>query len=173
MKKMKKDFYTHRKIINLCDRTKQLKDMRDSNEHATSRTSAIQCLEVLISRNVLDKSPNLQWTLSVYSLENQPVRKCTAVENSDIFHFMVFDWKRTIKKLLDDHQVDYSIIQYFSPGSVYSDSLSSGFDTLAQETDYLKAAAALHEAGASDTNPRFSKVTVPKTVDLIHEQENH
>ena len=122
--------------------------MGNSNEHATNKTSVIQCLEVLISRKSLENSPNLQWTLSVYSLENQPVRKGPAMQNSEIFHFMVFDWKRTIKKLLDDHQVPYSIIQYFNPGSIYADSLHSDFHSLAQETSHPAAARELHDADA-------------------------
>jgi hypothetical protein len=160
-------------MLKLSSGIKQLEDMSDSNEHAIIKTSAIQCLEVLISRNVLDKSPNLQWTLSVYSLENQPVGKSAAIDNSDIFHFMVFDWKRTIKKLLDDHQVTYSIITYFSPGSLYSDALHSGFDTLARETDYLTAAAAVRDADAVNGDSRFRKFLGPIPADLICERESH
>jgi len=36
---------------------------------------------------------------------------------------MVYDWKRTIKHLLEDQKIPYSIIQYFSPETVYNDAV--------------------------------------------------
>ena len=95
--------------------------MRESNPHTKNAQSNIQCLEVLIPRSfIVNSGHNLHWTLSVYSLENQPVQKNRFIHNSEIFHFMVYDWKRTIKHLLEDQQIPYSIIQYFSPESIYN-----------------------------------------------------
>ena len=124
--------------------------MRNSKEHATTSASAIRCLEVLISTKVLTN--NLQWTLSVYSLENQPVRGIATMENSITFHFMVFDWRRTIKKLLDDNQIPYTITQYFNAGSLYSESLSGGSDKIIDEVDCLTATTARHSVEAGEYN---------------------
>lgn len=96
--------------------------MRESNPHTKNQKSNIRCLEVLIPKSFIAGSGhNLHWTLSVYSLENQPVKKNRAIHNSEIFHFMVYDWKRTIKQLLEDQKIPYSIIQYFSPETIYHD----------------------------------------------------
>jgi hypothetical protein len=94
--------------------------MRDSNTRAGNKEPKVQCLEVLVSRASLERSGNnLQWTLSVYSLENQPVRKKFSENDSEIFHFMVYDWKRTIKQLLENLKIPFSITQYFTPASIY------------------------------------------------------
>src|SRR5687768_13242461 len=92
--------------------------MKNSNSDAANQESLIQCVEVLISRTSIAK--NLKWTLSVYSLENSPVSRYPAIHNCDVYHFMNFDWKRTIKQLLEDHQVPYSVIQYFSSQSIHA-----------------------------------------------------
>lgn len=92
--------------------------MKSRNSNAGGQESLIQCIEVLISRNSIAK--NLQWILSVYSLENNPVSRQPAIHNCDVYHFMNFDWKRTVKQLLEDHQVPYSIIQYFTPPSIHA-----------------------------------------------------
>ena len=82
----------------------------------------IQCVEVLVSRNyVREDNKNLFWTLSVYSLQNQPVKTSRASNNSEVFHFMVYDWKRSLKKMLDEQQVPYSVVEYFSPDSIHAD----------------------------------------------------
>ena len=112
--------------------------MREHNTHATNQSN-IHCLEVLISKNHLTNNSGLLWTLSVYSLENQPVNKNRAIHNSDIFHFMVYDWKRTIKQLLEQHQVPYSVIQLFSIESIYSDVLLQENVSPDKELDFLKA----------------------------------
>lgn len=52
---------------------------------------------------------------------------------------MVFDWKRTIKQLLDKFQVPYSIIQYFSPDTVHADALNVDRFLSDNETDFLLA----------------------------------
>lgn len=95
--------------------------MRESNTNAIKGKSNIQCVEVLILRNAVLYSDNLARTLSVYSLENQPVAKSIGLDNSEVFHFMLYDWKRTIRELLDDNKVSYSVIQFFTPDDIYSD----------------------------------------------------
>ena len=92
--------------------------MKNSNPHAASLKSEIECIEVLVSRNSIAK--NLQWTLSVYSLENNPVTRHPAIHNCDVYHFMNFDWKRTIKQLLEEHEVPYTIVQHFSFQSIHA-----------------------------------------------------
>ena len=93
--------------------------MRESKTYAENKKSSIQCVEVLISKTFLtDAQDNLFWTLTVYSLENQPVSRQKSVFNSEVFHFMVYDWQRTIRQLLDKHQISYSIIQYFATESI-------------------------------------------------------
>ena len=93
-------------------------DKKNSNPHAANRESSIQCVEVLVSRTSVVK--NLQWTLSVYSLENNPVSANPAVHNCDVYHFMNFDWKRTIRQLLEDHKIAYKVVQYFSPETIHA-----------------------------------------------------
>lgn len=114
--------------------------MSERKNSTGNQQSKIQCLEVLIPKNfIAEGSHNLHWTLSVYSLENQPVRKHRAIHNSEIFHFMVYDWKKTIKQLLEDHKIPYSIIQYFSPETVYADVLQDDLCLADEEVDFLSA----------------------------------
>lgn len=105
-------------LLNYVQKTKQQVNMENSNSNAASQESHIQCIEVLISRTSIAK--NLQWTLSVYSLENHPISRYPSIHNCDVYHFMTFDWKRTIKQLLENHQVPYSVIQYFSPQGIHA-----------------------------------------------------
>lgn len=99
--------------------------MGKSNRSATKKESksSIQCIEVLISRSCLaSTNGNIPWTLSVYSLENHPVRKNhLAIFDSEIFHFMVYDWNRTIRNLLEDRQIPYSVLQFFSRDTIFGE----------------------------------------------------
>ena len=101
--------------------------MRESiNTYTKTSQSQVQCIEVLIAKDpIVNNTDNLFWKLSVYSLENQPVMKIPSLPNSEVFHFMVYDWKRTIKHLLEEHKISFSILQYFAPESVYADSLKT------------------------------------------------
>ena len=120
--------------------------MRESSRPSVKKESNIPCIEVLISRDYIrDNGGNLFWMLSVYSLENQPVSRNRALHNSEIFHFMVFDWKRTIKKMLEDQQVPYSIVQYFSAESIHSDALQEAIGIHDKEEDFLSAISNLSE----------------------------
>ena len=93
--------------------------MRESSRESKQN---IQCVEVLVSRNdVRADIRNLFWTLSVYSLQNHPVKRSRTSNNSEVFHFMVYDWKRSLKKMLDEQRVPYSVVEYFSPDSIHAD----------------------------------------------------
>jgi hypothetical protein len=136
--------------------------MKENNSHATNQESKIQCIEVLVPKKSISTSGhNLHWTLSVYSLENQPVSKSRSLHNSEVFHFMVYDWKRTIKQLLDDHQVHYSIIQYFTPETIFSESPDLRLSD--NETGFYSSLNNLNE----DTAPNVistSAVAFPESV---------
>lgn len=119
--------------------------MRDRNSNATTKATKAHCLEVLISKRFISGSQNLLWTLSVYSLENQPVKKNRELHNSEIFHFMVFDWERTIRNLLDRNKIPYSIIEFFTPDSIYSEAHHPEFETEVDDMHYLSAAATLQQ----------------------------
>lgn len=96
--------------------------MSASNRNATNQKSNVPCLEVLISKSFIAENDNLFWTLSIYSLENQPVEKSRSLHNAALFHFMLFDWERTIQNLLEGNQIPYSIVQYFTPETIYRES---------------------------------------------------
>lgn len=118
--------------------------MSDSGRNSERIKSEIQCIEILVSKKYLeDNRNNLQWTLPIYSLENQPVNVEHALRNSVIFHFMVYDWRKTIKQLLDKSQVPYSIVQYFSPQTIHTDSLNSRNFIAHTEENLLSALEAL------------------------------
>jgi hypothetical protein len=94
--------------------------MKKSNSRAANPQSQIQCVEVLVSKeSIFSSGHNLHWTLSVYSLENAPAKRNLPLSKSEVFHFMVYDWIRTLKQMLDDHQVPYSIVQFFTPDSLF------------------------------------------------------
>ncbi len=98
--------------------------MRENGGHTIINDSNIQCVEVVISRTYLrDNTNNLLWTLSVYSLQNQPVKKEHSFDNAEGFHFMVYDWNRTIKQLLEQNQIPYSIIGFFTVENIYPNAM--------------------------------------------------
>ena len=120
--------------------------MRESNRKSAERKSNIQCIEVLISRScVRDSDRNLIWTLSVYSLENHPVKMNRSLHNSEIFHFMLYDWQRTIKAMLEGQQVPYSIVQYFSPESIHTGMSYGSIASPDSEEKFLSAINDLSE----------------------------
>lgn len=115
-----------------------------ASKSSTKERSGIHCVEVLISKNhVGDYHDNIFWTLSVYSLENQPVKMNRDVNDFEIYHFMVYDWKRTIKQLLDDRQIPYSIIQQFSTATVYPERMGNDIQVTDNETALVKALGSL------------------------------
>lgn len=100
--------------------------------------AGIRCIEVLISRKLMSGSQLDLWPLSVYSLENNPVKQHYAEQGADVFHFMVYDWERTIKKILERNQIPYSVIQYFIPDRIYPD-FPAAFTSSLRESAPLKA----------------------------------
>jgi hypothetical protein len=97
--------------------------MKRNNSRAANAKAKVQCVEVLVSKDVvLRNGHNLHWTLCIYSLENEPVKKHLSLKDSAVFHFMVYDWNRTIKQLLDAHQIPYSIVQFFTPHDLFPSS---------------------------------------------------
>lgn len=127
--------------------------MGESSRELKEKKSGIQCVEVLVSRSYIrDSGRNLFWTLSVYSLENHPVKRNRSLHNSEIFHFMVYDWQRTIKNLLEDQQVPYSVVQYFSPDSIHSDASHS----CDNEEEFLSAMNDLSELAQTSTKAVYA-----------------
>lgn len=95
--------------------------MKEIRKKTAGSRSTVQCVQVRISKRYVSKiHDNMMWTLSVYSLENQPVKKDRVVHDSEVFHFMAYDWSRTIKQLLQDQQIPYSIAGYFSLDNIFS-----------------------------------------------------
>jgi hypothetical protein len=136
--------------------------MGESNRCAANSDSKIQCIEVLISKtSVAGSRHDLQWTLSVYSLENQPVQKNRVVADMEIYHFMVYDWKRTINKILEDHQIRYSVIQYFTPETIYADAaVDLGVtDNEGVFVSALHQLQGIHEPGQGSSEPAADTFT--------------
>lgn len=93
---------------------------------STQAKSGVRCIEVLISKESLrSTNVDLSWTLSVYSLENRPVELAHALPDAEVFHFMVYDWRKTIEKLLNEHNISYNILQFFRTKTIYPDTVAS------------------------------------------------
>lgn len=120
-------------------------DMRDRNSNATKETRDVRCMEVLISKRFIASRKDLLWTLSVYSLEHQPVKKNRELHNSEIYHFMVFDWERTIRNFLERNKVPYSIIEYFTPDSIFSESNQPEYGMEVDKIHCLSAVSTLEQ----------------------------
>lgn len=96
--------------------------MDESNTHAGKENNKIRCIEIILSQSDLERTGcNLRWTLSVYSLENQPFEIQLSEGRGQKFHFMVYDWRRTIKGLLENLTIPYKVTKYFVPDNVYCD----------------------------------------------------
>jgi hypothetical protein len=79
---------------------------------ATVNTKAsVECLEISIPAAQLLADNNLGWTLSVYSLQNRPLP--TDPAGKVHYHFMVYDWRKTIQQLLHQHNIAFSITDSF------------------------------------------------------------
>ena len=97
--------------------------MRTYEQDQIKGAPGIECLEVLISGNPLsDGNQSLFRTLSLYSLHNHPLQGNRLAQDSGIFHFMAFDWERTIKSLLEMRKVRFTVLRYFSTNSVCRES---------------------------------------------------
>lgn len=93
--------------------------MEEQDGKAVKGNKGIMCVEVLVSRKLMWRRPQALWPLSVYSLENHPIRRKHATREGEVFHFMVYDWERTIREALVDNRVPYSIIRYFNSTKVF------------------------------------------------------
>ena len=149
--------------------------MRENNKAAAQQKSNIKCIEVLIAKSLIGHSShNLSWTLSVYSLHNQPVKKDTLFNNSEIFHFMVYDWERTVKQLLDEVQVPYSVIQYFDTrdvhGTVTDDRELASSDAEKRLLSAVKKISENHNATLSGLSSRVQAQDTE--VDILLERES-
>ena len=114
--------------------------MREPDKRSLDETAAINCLEVLVPKMYLDNNvDNIYWTLTVYSLENAPVKKERSSEQSDTFRFMVYDWRRTIRKLLEHHQIPFSVVQYFTSDSISSADTIDTLDYTSIQSDAVDA----------------------------------
>lgn len=144
--------------------------MKEGNRDDAKNRSAIQCIEVLIARNCIrNSSHNLFWTLSLYSLQNEPVKKNRSLHNSEIFHFMTYDWKRTIQKLLEDHKIQYSIIQYFSADNVFGD--TAGASLQDDEQKFLAAASDISENLGSTSSDLILRLVNEERKDLMFDEK--
>lgn len=146
--------------------------MRDSSRESKQN---IQCVEVLVSRSyVRDRNHQLFWTLSVYSLQNHPVKTRHAAHSGEVFHFMLYDWKRTIKKLLDDQQIPYSIVGYFCPESIHADAAESvamrdGEAQLLSALNELSELSELVEPRTQGGRPQVK--TTDEVTPLMHDEQ--
>lgn len=139
--------------------------MRGSDKK--SQTAAINCLEVLVPKIYLDNNvDNIYWTLSVYSLENAPLKQERSSEQSDTFRFMVYDWRRTIRKLLEHHQIPFSVVQYFTSDGISNDERR---DFSRAESDLIDTLNRPLDRNNSDASPRrkSSRISSQKEADLL------
>ncbi len=95
--------------------------MKQNKGDAAQQQQNIQCVEVLILKDFLSRNAKLCHTLSLYSLQNGPVQNNPLINHTEMYHFMVYDWKRTIKALLEQLRIPYTILVYFSPKTIHSD----------------------------------------------------
>lgn len=97
--------------------------MKDIDSPPVMENLGVRCIEISVPKVALLRNGiNIHWSLSVYSLENHPVKKSAFSGDCEIFHFMVYDWKRTIKNLLIDHKIPYVKTQYFALDNIFSSS---------------------------------------------------
>lgn len=147
--------------------------MKKSNMRAASPKPKIQCVEILVSKRPISSRSNLLWTLTVYSLENQPVKKNLSLKDSEVFHFMVYDWNKTIKNLLDVHQVPYSIVQFFTPETLFPETPDK-YCLSEDENGFLLAVRKLEDLtgfqAASEPEEDFIKRGAESDL-ILHESE--
>lgn len=94
--------------------------MRNYNAHYLHGKPGIQCVEVLIPGKFISAN-DLHRTLSLYSLQNEPVASNLPDQDHQRFHFMLYDWLRTLKLVLDDRKIPYAINKCFSLPDIHSE----------------------------------------------------
>ena len=145
--------------------------MGESNTHAGNKESTVQCIELLVSKISLERSGNnLLSTLSVYSLENRPLQKKFAADGCEGFHFMVYDWNRTIKRLLDDFKIPYTVTQYFSLDSFTRDPKPKIYFSEADTDILIRLNKMLGDA--ADWGRSLSDRSADERTDLILDDRN-
>lgn len=113
--------------------------MRKTGTIEQKRPSNIQCLEVVIPKTFISNSGHHFFrTLSLYSLHNHPVAD-PDFPDAEIFHFMVYDWKRTIKALLEDRKIPFTVLQYFTPDTIYYETLAEDLSETVHTSDLALA----------------------------------
>lgn len=119
-----------------------MRDMKVATGKA--QKESIQCVEVLIPKEFAGRNDKLCHTLSLYSLQNEPVQTDPLIHYSQLYHFMLFDWKRTVKAMLEERRVPYTIVSYFSPNTIYSDDPAVNYHEISSqgETDRVSTAQA-------------------------------
>jgi hypothetical protein len=94
--------------------------MENKTPVASHELNVVPCMEVSVSKEAIENfGHNLLWTLSVYSLDNQPVKNLSGHGEATSYHFMVYDWKRTIQQLLAENSIPYYVVQYFALDTLY------------------------------------------------------
>lgn len=76
------------------------------------RNPGIACIEVQIPDEYIS-AKDLRRALSVYSLQNAPLAGDAPDKNDRCFHFMLFDWLRTLKQLVDNRKIPYTVTRRF------------------------------------------------------------
>lgn len=81
---------------------------------------------------------------------------------------MVYDWNRTIQQLLEENKIPYSIIQYFTPDSIYPEALNEVVNSPDNEVDFMTALHRLPESDqAGDDVNMLTKSKKDKRADLL------
>jgi hydroxymethylpyrimidine pyrophosphatase-like HAD family hydrolase len=82
----------------------------------------IECVEISISRTSFETNDfnlHVAWTLSVYALDRSSSAKTSERSGSAIYHFMLYDWRKTLQQLLHDHQVMYTVRDHYLVSNIY------------------------------------------------------
>ena len=82
---------------------------------------------------------------------------------------MTYDWKRTIQKLLEDHKVQYSIIQYFSADSVLGNTAGSSLQD--DEQKFLSAANVISENPGPTSSDLILRLVNEERNDLMFDEK--
>jgi hypothetical protein len=101
--------------------------MKNYNGYHLQSTPAIQCVEVLIPDKSISAN-DLYRTLSLYSLQNEALANNPTNADQQGFHFMLYDWLRTLKVVLDDRKIFYTIIKCFSLPDIHSNGNDAAAD---------------------------------------------
>lgn len=78
----------------------------------SDRNPGIACIQVLVPDEYIS-AKDLRRALAVYSLENAPLAGGAPDKHDRCFHFMLFDWLRTLKQLLDNRKIPYTVTRRF------------------------------------------------------------